>query len=238
MSTTTEPSSSTLLDVITTDKPSPTKKREERDYIVREKVVVDKENELASKPNITHDSCNDSIHKDPIKRANRRSRVRERHIDKLKPQVASVNSGLAMAEQSDNIFDTTPVPSPQLQSSHLPSLDPTPIASPQPRSRLPSLDGPLPLTDNQSTPCMTEKEKRRKSSLGFSKLDSPHFRSSLSPAIDSFAYPPSPKNKQTEKSYKTLLNSYALPVAIPKRQPPKRKIKTEVCLIFKHKNYI
>ena len=233
MATKTEPSSSTLLDVIVLDKPSPTKKREEKDYTVTKK-VVDKENELMSESNVTQDSFNDSVHKGPIRRANRRSRVRERHIDKLKPQVVSVNSELLMAEQNDNTFDTTPVPSPQPQSSHLPSLDPTPIASPQLHSRLPSLDGPLPLTDNQSTPCMTEKEKRRKSSFGFSKLDSPHFRSSLSPAIDSFAYPSSPEDKQTEKSYKKLLKSYALPVAVPKRQTFKRKTKTEVCLIFKN----
>ena len=236
MGTTTELSSSTLLGVITPDKPSPTKKRDEGDYTVSKK-VVDKENELVSECNVIQDSCNDSVHKGPIKRANRRSRLRERHVDKPKSQVVSVNSELAMGEQNDNLFDTiTPVASPQPQSSHLPSLDLTAIASPQLQSRLPSLDGPLPLTDNQSTPCMTEKEKRRKSSFGFSKLDSPRFRSSLSPAIDSFAYPPSPKDKQTEKSYKKLLKSYALPVAVPKRQLPKRKTKTEVSLIFKHKN--
>ena len=236
MGTTIELGSSTLLGVITPDKPSPTKKRDEGDYTVRKK-VVDKENELVSECNVIQDSCNDSVHKGPIKRANRRSRLRERHVDKPKSQVISLNSELAMPEQSDNLFDTTtPVASPQPQSSHLPSLDLTPIASPQVHSRLPSLDGPLPLADDQSTPCMTEKEKRRKSSFGFSKLDSPHFRSSLSPAIDSFAYPPSPEDKQTEKSYKKLLKSYALPVAVPKRQPPKRKTKTEVSLIFKHKN--
>ena len=233
MGTTIELSSSTLLGVITPDKPSPTKKRDERDYTVSKK-VVDKENELVSECNVIQDSCNDSVHKGPIKRANRRSRVRERHVDKPKPQVISLNSELAMGEQSDNLYDTTtPVASPQPQSSHLSSLDLTAIASPQLQSRLPSLDGPLPLTDNQSTPCMTEKEKRRKSSFGFSKLDSPRFRSSLSPAIDSFAYPSSP---EAEKSYKKLLKSYALPVAVPKRQLPKRKTKTEVSLIFKHKN--